>query len=95
MLDSMKTDILKEYINVFIGQAASLLSEMVDRRINLSVPYINFIKNDKEFCELDVNKDLCNALKGHVMSTSISFSDAFSGQAQLVFPTDKIKKLVA
>jgi len=95
MIDSMKKDILKEYINVFIGQAASLLSEMVNRRINLSVPNLNIVENNLEFCDREENQDLCEALQGHVMSTSIGFSEEFSGNAQLVFPTEKVKKLVS
>lgn len=36
MLSLMQKDILTELVNVYIGQAANLLSEMVNQKKNLS-----------------------------------------------------------
>ncbi len=43
MLNPMQKDALTEIINVYIGKAASMLSEMVNQRVILSVPEVELI----------------------------------------------------
>ena len=40
MLTEMQKDVLGEIVNVYIGQAASLLSEMTGQEIRLNVPQV-------------------------------------------------------
>lgn len=93
MLNDDKIDVLREYINVFIGKAASLLSEMVDRKIKLTVPRIQVVENYKANNEFVLG--VTSNIKGHVMSTAIDFDNYFTGSAKLIFPTEKIKKLIS
>ncbi|MCK8826060.1 chemotaxis protein CheC [Fuchsiella alkaliacetigena] len=93
MLTKSQEDALKEFINIAIGDAASLLSEMVNKKVQLSIPEVKLIDLE-ENCGLD-KQLLPQALQGHVVSSSIRFGTQFNGQAQLVFPADKSKLLVA
>jgi chemotaxis protein CheC len=86
----MQKSILKEYVNVFIGQAANMLSEMTNQRVLLSVQELEVIDmndenatNGKTFFE-----------HGHIVSSSIRFGQDFSGRAYLIFPANKAKQLV-
>ena len=92
MLSLMQKDILTELVNVYIGQAASLLSEMVTQKIELTIPQINLIT----VSELDFSKYkyLSVFSSGHVVSSSMSFGNEFQGKAFLVFPPKQAKLLV-
>ena len=90
MLDAMQKDLLKEYVNVFIGQAANMLSEMTNQRVVLSVREVNIINMADESDSADrVFFD-----HGHIVSSSIHFGQVFSGRAHLIFPANKAKLLV-
>ncbi|MCK8058269.1 MULTISPECIES: hypothetical protein [unclassified Fusibacter] len=90
MLNEFEQDVLGEQINLFIGQAASYLSEMINRKIILSIPKVSLI--DRSSTSL-IN--LNTQLNGYLLSSSIEFGDALMGKAQLVFEAAKVKKLVA
>ena len=93
MLNIEQKDTLKEFINIAVGDAASLLSEMVNKRVRLSIPEVNLINLEEES---DFDKHLLpQDLQGHVVSSSIRFGTQFNGRAQLIFPADKSKLLVA
>ena len=51
MINDSQKDLLKEYINVFVGKAANMLSEMANQRILLRVPEIEILnmQNDDKF----------------------------------------------
>lgn len=93
MLDLQQEDALKEYMNIFLGQASSLLSEIVDKKVVLTLPEIMLLDLD---CEEDrkrytgVRPALFNS---HVVSSSIEFGNVFSGNARLLFPKDKAQVL--
>lgn len=92
MFSAEQVDALKEYMNQFIGQSASLLSEMINKKVQLEIPDIQLFKREL----VDNVQDLLPEIfKSYVVSSNISFGDNFSGQARLVFPKQKIKKLVA
>lgn len=92
MLSLMQKDILTELVNVYIGQAASLLSEMVNQKIELTIPRIML----KTVSGLDFSKSECLSVfsSGHVVSSSMSFGHKFQGKAFLVFPPEEAKLLV-
>ncbi|MDR3542534.1 MAG: chemotaxis protein CheC [Desulfosporosinus sp.] len=92
MLSLLHQDILTELVNVYIGQAASLLSEMVNQKIELTIPQINLMT----VSELDLSeyKYLSVFSSGHVVSSSMSFGNNFQGKAFLVFPLEQAKQLV-
>lgn len=91
MLNSEQNDALREYMNHFIGQAACMLSEMVERRINLTIPHIKVIHYTEE---VGISDMLPSFLQGYVVTSSIKFGDTFSGEGKLIFPRDKAKHLV-
>lgn len=92
MLNELQKDLLKEYVNVFVGKAASLLSEMANQRVLLHVPQIEILSSIEE------NSDSIDALKfcrfGHIISSSMRFGHEFTGRAMLIFPANKAKYLV-
>ncbi len=91
MLNERQKDALREYMNLFMGQAASLLSDMVDKRVHLTIPDIQIIDYSEEVNHLEM---IPPSLHSYVVSSSISFGMSFSGEAKLIFPHDKIKTLV-
>lgn len=92
MLNDMQKDVLTEMINIYIGQAASLLSEMVNQRIILSVPEIELIT----VTEADQSTKQLPPLfsPGHIISSSIGFGQKLEGKAFLIFPARQAKLLV-
>ena len=92
LINAMQKDALTEMINVYIGQAASLLSEMVNQRIILSVPEIELI----DVAQTDQNNKHLPAIfsPGHIISSSIGFGQKLQGKAFLIFPAEQAKLLV-
>lgn len=92
LINAMQKDVLTEMINVYIGQAANLLSEMVNQRIILSVPEIELI----DVTQADqTNKYLPPVFSpGHIISSSIGFGQKLQGKAFLIFPAEQAKLLV-
>lgn len=92
MITSETKDIIKELLNVYIGQAAALLSEMVNKKINLSIPQVNFI--DVNSSREKILENLPTFFCEPLMASTISFSEKIIGSAKLIFSTSKIKQLV-
>ena len=92
LLNSLQKDALTELVNVYVGYAASLLSEMVGLRILLSVPRVELIPEaEMEQGGLPLPKIFS---PGHIVSSYISFGQDFRGKAFLVFPVQQAKLLV-
>ena len=92
MLDLIQRDLLKELVNVYVGRAASLLSEMTNQKIVLNVPEIQIL-NVSEMDDLDKKSEPLFS-PGHIVSSSLKFGHNFSGRASLFFPANKAKVLV-
>lgn len=83
-------DALKELINIGVGQAAGMLNEMIEFRINLQIPMIQLLSPE----------ELQNALikrlgKDKLSTVKMNFTGSFAGTAELVFPTESAATLVA
>ena len=89
MINELQKDLLREYINVFIGQAANMLSEMANQRVLLSVPEVEIVNMAEEEV---LSHELFS--HGHIVSSSMKFGNDFSGRAMLIFPAKKAKLLV-
>ena len=89
MINELQKDLLKEYINVFIGQAANMLSEMANQRVLLSVPEVEIVNMAEDEV---LSSELFS--HGHIVSSSMKFGNDFSGRAMLIFPAKKAKLLV-
>ena len=90
MMNDNQKDLLKEYLNVFIGQAANMLSEMANQHVILSVPEVEVVDMSDENTE--ESRPLFDS--GYIVSSSMKFGRDFSGRALLIFPSYKVKKLV-
>ncbi len=87
MMNEMQRDLLKEYVNVFMGQAASMLSEMANQHVLLSVSEIELVNMSEE-------REAALFPHGYIVSSSMKFGHEFSGRAILLFPAQKAKLLV-
>ncbi len=83
-------DVLKELVNVGIGQAAGMLNEMIEFRIRLQVPAISLLSLSETQQELGKRLGL-----EELSAVKLDFSGSFSGTAQLIFPTESAATLVA
>lgn len=89
-LNPMKYDILKEIFNVGVGKSASLLSEIVNRRILLNVPHLELVDFDKS--ANDIHPQVMP--EGTLVVSSIRFRKKLAGVANLIFPADKMRQFL-
>lgn len=87
-----KEDVLKELFNIGVGQAASTLSEIIDKKIVLKVPDVKILNLQQGKKELDAF--LQNVAAGAVMVSSISFDRQLQGRISLVFPAEKMHRFI-
>lgn len=90
--ESLKYDILRELFNISVGKAASILSEMIDQRILLNVPQIEIL-NTKDM-KFKIDTFIPKILDGSLMVSSISFMNKLTGQANLIFPAEKMRTFI-
>lgn len=88
----LRYDILKELFNISVGKAASLLSEIVNRKILLNVPDIKIVNLDDNQFRLD--DCLPEIIDGTLMVSSISFGEKLTGKANLIFPAEKMRTFI-
>lgn len=85
-------DVLKELFNISVGKAASILSDIVNRKIGLDVPDIKILNTA---ADLNLLGELFKQeLEGALMVSSISFKEKLSGKANLIFPADKMRSFI-
>lgn len=85
-------DILKELFNISVGSAASLLSEIIDKKILLNVPDIEILHLEDGKCK--INQYLPKVLEGTLMVSSISFQNQLNGEANLIFPANRMRTFI-
>lgn len=90
--DNLNYDILKEMFNIGVGKAAGMLSEIINKKILLDVPNIEVLNLENSSSEIE--KGFCKTLKGTLMISSITFEEKITGQANLIFPADKMRKFI-
>jgi len=83
-------DALKELINIGVGQAAGMLSEMIDYNIRLQIPEVEILPL------LEMQNQQKKRLGSDPLSAvKLPFSGSFAGNAQLIFPTESAAMLVS
>lgn len=89
-LSPMQYDILREIFNVGVGKSASLLSEIVNRRILLNVPHLELVDFDKRVSGIHFH----GMPEGTLVVSSIRFREQLAGVANLIFPADKMRQFL-
>ncbi|MFZ5974842.1 MAG: chemotaxis protein CheC [Bacillota bacterium] len=87
MLTPMQKDALAEILNVNMGLSASLLSEMVNQKIILSVPVVE-LKQGAQLNAASLKKEDLLGTDKSVM-TLVTFGKKFNGNALVIFPQEK------
>lgn len=89
---SLKYDILKEIFNIGVGKAADMLSQIVSKKILLDVPNVIIFNHQDEVAGFGkhFNKDM----SGTLMVSSINFEEIITGEANLIFPADKMRRFI-
>lgn len=93
MLNELQKDVLTEFFNICVGQAAALLAEIVNRKIKLSIPNIDLLPADQ--ITPNYFDEHIDSSSGHVMSSSLQFGQEYSGKIFLLFPVEQAKILVS
>lgn len=87
-----REDILKELFNISVGKSASMLSEIINRKILLNVPNLKILDLNEKIMALD--SYLSPVVHGTIMVSSIAFEDELRGKASLIFPADKMRTFI-
>ena len=82
-------DALREMVNIGVGRAASILSQMLEHPIQLQVPNVEILPVE------DLAPALDALAKARLASVQMGFKGEFSGLALLLFPTNSASNLVA
>ena len=90
---SLMFDILAEMFNIGIGKSASLLSEIINKKILLDISRFN-IFFDCDLNEKNIEKFLSKVTDGTLMVSSIEFEKKITGEANLIFPMDKMRAFI-
>ena len=88
MLDEKYIDIIREMVNIGVGQAADTLNQIINSHIALHVPVVKVI----EFSNL--HKELHELVAENNASINLNFAKGLNGSAKLIFPTNSATKLV-
>ena len=87
-LNELEIDSLSEVINIGMSHAATALGGMINERVQLDVPQVQFMS-----CT-DVIEQLNNLSGGKVSAVCQRFDGSIGGDALLLFPEDKSLDLV-
>ena len=87
----LSQDILKEIFNINVGQAASMLSEIIDKKIILDVPRVEMLRVNSNY---EIDTSFNNLPEGTLMLSSINFNQKIQGEANLIFPANKMRKFI-
>ncbi|MBV4438115.1 chemotaxis protein CheC [Clostridium tyrobutyricum] len=88
----LRYDILKELFNISVEKAASMLSEITNKRIFLDVPNVEILNLENKNLRLEDYFPMI--INGTLMISSIAFEKKLTGKANLIFPAKKMKKFV-
>ncbi len=81
-------DLLSEYINVGMGQAATILNGMLGSPIRLSVPKVAVLSAQ------EASKNLEEMGTGNLSAVNMKFSGNFKGSVGLMFPSSSASALL-
>ncbi|NRA37792.1 MAG: chemotaxis protein CheC [Planctomycetes bacterium] len=85
--DTEEMEVLTELVNIGVGRAAASMSDMIEQRIELTVPQIHIGQVNEMF-------DAMRDEGAHVSAVEQRFSGTFSGMSALMFPTESAATIV-
>lgn len=88
VLSELQHDALVEIFNIGMGKAAHAMSMMVEDEIQLSVPSIHFLST------IEAKDKLEDIIPYELSAICQSFAGEISGEAILLFPSDKSLEIV-
>ena len=88
-LTDLQRDALCEMVNIGVGRAASILSQMLEHPIQLQVPNVEVLPVE------ELAQALGALAEARLATVQMGFKGAFSGVALLLFPTNSASNLVA
>lgn len=88
-LNKEQIDVLKEMINIGVGQAANMLNSISGKHVKLEVPIVKILNFD-ELSEELINIGFINDLS----CVTLTFSGSINGSSKLIFQTEQASKLV-
>jgi chemotaxis protein CheC len=95
MINQRHKDYLNEIVNICMSHAAKLLSDMLNQKVHLNIPFVELITG-KDIEKLKDNPNFSFLFKsGVVLSSTLNFGLSFSGKASFMFPAKHAKKLVS
>ena len=92
--NDLSYDILREMFNICVGKAASMLSEIVNKRIILDVPNVEILSPENQNIEVGIEESFIKVPGGALMVSSIDFGDRITGEANLIFPANKMRRFI-
>lgn len=90
--NDLSYDILKEMFNISVGKAASMLSEIINKRIVLDVPSVEILNPENQ--NVEIEESFIKVAGGALMVSSIDFGDKITGEANLIFPANKMRRFI-
>ncbi|MCB0334954.1 MAG: response regulator, partial [Bdellovibrionales bacterium] len=87
-LTAEQRDAITEVFNIGIGQAASVLNEMVEAHVALQIPNMRMLNSEE--LQSYLNQKKSNLLA----SVKLGFEGGFNGSSNLIFESEDARKLV-
>lgn len=87
-LEDKYIDVIREMVNIGVGQAAETLNQIIESHITLCVPEVKIIEYH------DLQNELHLMEKDNHAAINIEFKKDLNGTAKLIFPTGSATKLV-
>ncbi|NCC49766.1 MAG: chemotaxis protein CheC [Spartobacteria bacterium] len=88
MMNQAEMDTLMEMVNIGVGEAAGVLSDMVSARVRLNVPMIHVLDYSA------IRAKLPQLADEQISSVHLGYSGALDGTAILAFPSDSALALI-
>lgn len=91
--ESLRYDVLRGLFNIGAGNAADMLSEIVQKRIGLQISGLELA--DSPDGSLKPEERFRESFGTKLMVSTVSFADRMAGSASLVLPAGKMRRFVA
>lgn len=87
-----KEEVLKDFFDKGIDRSAAILSEVINKRIQLSVAEVRLL--DVKYSKYELKSCLNDIINGTIMGSEIFFNENSQGKANLIFPAGKMREFI-